>query len=38
MMLDSDAEELSKEEIPQVLSMLPDTTGMDVLDLGAGIG
>ena len=38
MMLDSNAEELGKEEIPEILSMLPDTTGMDVLELGAGIG
>ena len=38
MMLDSNAEELGKEEIPEVLSMLPDTSGMDVLELGAGIG
>ena len=37
-MLDSNAEELGKEEIPEVLSMLPDTSGMDVLELGAGIG
>jgi len=38
MMLDSNAEELGKEEIPEILSMVPDTTGMDVLELGAGIG
>ena len=38
MMLDSNAEELGKEEMPEILSMLPDTTGMDVLELGAGIG
>jgi len=38
MMLDSNAEELGKEEIPEILSMCPDTTGMDVLELGAGIG
>jgi len=38
MMLDSKAEELGKEEIPETMSMLPDTTGMDVLELGAGIG
>jgi len=38
MMLDSNAEELGKEEIPEILSMTPDTTGMDVLELGAGIG
>jgi len=38
MMLDSNAEELGKEEIPEVMSMVPDTIGMDVLELGAGIG
>ena len=38
MMLDSDAEELGKEEIPEVMSMIPDIAGMDVLELGAGIG
>lgn len=38
MMLDSNAEELGKEEIPEILSMIPDNAGMDVLELGAGIG
>jgi len=38
MMLDYKAEELGKEEIPEVLSLLPDITGMDVLELAAGIG
>ena len=38
MMLDSNAEELGKEEIPEILSMVPDCAGMDVLELGAGIG
>lgn len=38
MMLDSNAEELGKEEIPEILSMTPITSGMDVLELGAGIG
>ena len=38
MMLDSNAEELGKEEIPEILSMMPDTAGMHVLELGAGIG
>jgi len=38
MMLDSNAEELGKEEIPEIMSMMPDTSGMDVLELGAGIG
>ena len=38
MLLDFDAEELSKEEIPEIMSMVPDTAGMDVLELAAGIG
>jgi len=38
MMLDSNAEELGKEEIPEIMSMTPDTSGLDVLELGAGIG
>ena len=38
MMLDSEAETLTVEEGPEVLDMLPDYTGMDVVDLGAGIG
>jgi len=38
MMLDTNAKELGKEEIPETLSMLPDIAGMDVLELGAGIG
>lgn len=38
MMLDSHAEQLGKEEIPEILSQLPDVAGMDVLELGAGIG
>jgi len=38
MMLDSNAEVLGKEEIPEILGLLPDVTGLDVLELGAGIG
>ena len=38
MMLDEEAELLGKEEIPEILDMLPDYTGKDVLELGAGIG
>ena len=38
MMLDKSAEELSKEELPEILSYLPDFAGKDVLELGAGIG
>ena len=38
MMLDSSAEELGKEEVPEILAALPDVAGLDVLELGAGIG
>ncbi|KAI0226388.1 Phosphoethanolamine N-methyltransferase [Lamellibrachia satsuma] len=38
MMLDENAEELGMEEIPEVLSLLPDLAGTDVIELGAGIG
>ncbi|XP_070574723.1 uncharacterized protein [Ptychodera flava] len=38
MMLDSQAETLSKVETPEILSMLPKVTGKRVLELGAGIG
>jgi len=38
MMLDSKAEELSKDELPEILSYLPDFKGKDVVELGAGIG
>ncbi len=38
MTLDSHAETLSQLEIPEILDMLPDYTGKDVLELGAGIG
>ncbi|XP_060081826.1 uncharacterized protein LOC132561112 [Ylistrum balloti] len=38
MMLDNDAEELSKDELPEILSYLPKYDGMDVVELGAGIG
>ncbi|XP_070197643.1 uncharacterized protein [Littorina saxatilis] len=38
MMLDSGAEELNKEELPEILSYLPDFTGKRVIELGAGIG
>ncbi|GFO25062.1 phosphoethanolamine N-methyltransferase-like [Plakobranchus ocellatus] len=38
MMLDSSAAELTKEEIPEILSYLPDYRGKTVLELGAGIG
>lgn len=38
MMLDSNAEQLGREEIPEILSLLPNAARLDVLELGAGIG
>ncbi|XP_044126384.1 phosphomethylethanolamine N-methyltransferase-like isoform X2 [Bufo gargarizans] len=38
MMLDSSAELLSKEEKPEIISLLPCLDGLNVLELGAGIG
>ncbi|KAM9795263.1 phosphoethanolamine methyltransferase [Neosynchiropus ocellatus] len=38
MMLDSRAKELTQQEMPEILSILPDLTGLQVLELGAGIG
>ncbi|KAH9488113.1 Phosphoethanolamine N-methyltransferase 3 [Bulinus truncatus] len=38
MMLDTSAEELTKEELPEILSYLPDFRGKTVIELGAGIG
>ncbi|XP_046553109.1 phosphoethanolamine N-methyltransferase 3-like isoform X1 [Haliotis rubra] len=38
MMLDNDAEELHKEEMPEILSYLPEFSGKRVIELGAGIG
>ncbi|XP_056143616.1 phosphoethanolamine methyltransferase isoform X2 [Lampris incognitus] len=38
MMLDSHARELTKEELPEILSLLPSLAGQRVLELGAGIG
>lgn len=38
MMLDNDAEELHKEEMPEILSYLPEFDGKRVIELGAGIG
>uniref|UniRef100_V9KTI7 phosphoethanolamine N-methyltransferase n=1 Tax=Callorhinchus milii TaxID=7868 RepID=V9KTI7_CALMI len=38
MMLDSCAKIIAREERPEILSMLPDVDGRDVLELGAGIG
>ncbi|KAG8563597.1 hypothetical protein GDO81_016148 [Engystomops pustulosus] len=38
MMLDSSAALLSKEEKPEIISLLPCLDGLNVLELGAGIG
>lgn len=38
MMLDSRARELTRHELPEILSMLPSLDGLRVLELGAGIG
>ncbi|XP_008278560.1 phosphoethanolamine methyltransferase isoform X2 [Stegastes partitus] len=38
MMLDSQARELTTQELPEILSMLPSLDGCRVLELGAGIG
>ncbi|XP_007440631.2 phosphomethylethanolamine N-methyltransferase-like isoform X1 [Python bivittatus] len=38
MMLDSGAQELTLEDTPEILSLLPFLEGQDVLELGAGIG
>lgn len=38
MMLDSNAQWLTKHELPEILEMLPSLDGIDVLELGAGIG
>ena len=38
MMLDSRARELTLQELPEILSMLPSLAGCRVLELGAGIG
>ena len=38
MMLDDDAEVLGLDEIPELLSLHPELTGKDIIELGAGIG
>ena len=38
MMLDSEAEKIGQKEIPEIISLLPEIKGKDVLELGAGIG
>ncbi|XP_032991833.1 phosphoethanolamine N-methyltransferase 3-like isoform X2 [Lacerta agilis] len=38
MMLDSGAQQLTQEDTPEILALLPCLKGQDVLELGAGIG
>ncbi|XP_064611284.1 uncharacterized protein LOC135475355 [Liolophura sinensis] len=38
MMLDSNADELTKTEVPEIMSYLPSVAGKDLIELGAGIG
>lgn len=38
MMLDSRAHQLTQFELPEILSILPDLSQSNVLELGAGIG
>ena len=38
MMLDSNAKQLGEKEIPEILAHLGETTGKDILEVGAGIG
>lgn len=38
MLFWSDAVAISKQEVPEVLSLLPDWSGKDILELGSGIG
>ncbi|TSK45891.1 Phosphoethanolamine N-methyltransferase 3 [Bagarius yarrelli] len=38
MMLDSNAQQLTKHELPEILEILPSLDGIKVLELGAGIG
>ncbi|XP_062379835.1 phosphoethanolamine methyltransferase isoform X2 [Sardina pilchardus] len=38
MMLDSNAQELTEHELPEILSLLPSVADKDILELGAGIG
>ncbi|XP_063001910.1 uncharacterized protein LOC134412067 [Elgaria multicarinata webbii] len=38
MMLDSGAQQLTQEDTPEILGLLPCLKGQDVLELGAGIG
>jgi len=38
MMLDSNAKVLTQRDHPEVMAILPNITGLRVLELGAGIG
>ncbi len=38
MLLDSNAEQISDNEMPEILSILPSFKGKKLLELGAGIG
>lgn len=38
MMLDSSAQQLTQEDVAEILALLPCVDGLDVLELGAGIG
>ena len=38
MSLDNQGESLTQMELPEILDMLPDYRGKDILELGAGIG
>ena len=38
MMLDSHAQELTQQELPEILSLLPSLASQRILELGAGIG
>ena len=38
MMLDTEAAMLGKQEVPEVLGLLPTIKDKDILELGAGIG
>ncbi|XP_052231332.1 uncharacterized protein LOC127844849 isoform X1 [Dreissena polymorpha] len=38
MMLDTNAHQLTKHELPEILSYLPSYAGKDIVELGAGIG
>jgi phosphoethanolamine N-methyltransferase len=38
MLLDSNAEQISDQELPEILSIIPSFKGKRLLELGAGIG